>query len=678
MAKNLVIVESPSKSKTIEKYLGSDFKVLSSKGHIRDLATTGAFGFGVDVENNFEANYKAAKGKSKTITELKKASKEAEFVYLATDPDREGEAISWHIKDSLGLTEDDYDRVVFNEITKKAVTGAFEHARKIDQNLVDSQESRRILDRIIGFRLSKLMQKKTGGKSAGRVQSVALKLIVDREREIEAFITDEYWEIEAKFTDFEAKLEKYKTEKVEIKNEGEATAILNQLSPTFDIENVEQKRKKKQPRMPFITSTLQQEAASKLNFGAKRTMSVAQKLYEGKDLANETVGLITYMRTDSTRLSSEFIAPAMEHIKNVYGDTYVGVVRKGKTKDNVQDAHEGIRPTSINRTPEQVKSYLSDDEFKLYSLIYARALASLMAPAVVNQTSVTLTNNDYKFKATGQIITFDGYLKVYGEYESTSDKILPPFENYHSSVLVSSDIEKTQHFTKPPARYSEAKLIKDMEELGIGRPSTYAPTMDTLKMRNYVEIIEKKFKPTEVGLEITDRLQEYFNWIINVKYTAQMETDLDNIAQGEKEEVEFLRVFYQEFAKAVEEAFENMDEKELEKTGEECPECGHDLVIRVGKFGKFTACSNFPECKYIKQDEKEINVVMDCPNCADGKIVEKRTRKGKVMYGCNNFPKCKTAFWDQPIERKCDLCGSHYVIKGKKELCSNKDCENSK
>ena len=646
--KNLVIVESPSKSKTIEKYLGKGYKVVSSKGHIRDLATKGKYGLGVDIEDNFLPTYEIIKGKKKMVSDLKKEVKESDKVYLATDPDREGEAISWHLKEELKIKDDKYDRIVFNEITKNAVLNAFNHARKIDDDLVHSQETRRILDRIIGFRLSKLMQSKTGGKSAGRVQSVALKLVVDREREIENFVKEEYWTITAKFNDFDAELEKYKTKNIEIHDENEAEEILKKLSNVFKIEDVDKKNKNKQSKPPFITSTLQQEASTKLNFNAKKTMSLAQKLYEGVDLKDETVGLITYMRTDSIRLSDEFVASTYKYIENNYGKEYLGIVKKAKKTENVQDAHEAIRPTSINRTPESVKTYLSADEFKLYSMIYKRALASLMKDAKQEQTVVTLDNNDYKFKITGSVIIFDGYLKVYKDYEDSEDKILPPFDTYKSNVLVSNSIEKEQHFTKPKPRYTEAKLIKEMEDLGIGRPSTYAKTMETIVDRGYVKVIEKKFVPTEVGIEITDKLQEFFSNLINVKYTAKMENDLDKIAEGNLIWYNLLEEFYKEFEPMLDNAFNNMEKNKAEETGETCPECGNPLVIRSGKYGKFTACSNYPKCKYIKKEEKKIVEVCKCPECNNGMVVEKKTKKGKIFYGCNNYPKCKYATWDKP------------------------------
>ena len=673
MAKNLVIVESPSKSKTIEKYLGKDYKVVSSLGHIRDLSTTGKYGLGVDVENHFKPDYKIIKGKSKLVKELKKDVKESDFVYLATDPDREGEAISWHLYDTLNL-KDHYKRIVFNEITKDVILKSFNNARMIDEDLVKSQEARRILDRIIGFRLSKLMQSKTGGKSAGRVQSVALKLIVDREREIQAFIPEEYYEIDAYFDEFDAKLDSYNNEKIEIKTESSAQDILSKLAKDFKIENIDKKEKNKKAKFPFITSTLQQEASSKLNFTSKKTMMIAQKLYEGISLKDETVGLITYMRTDSVRLSDEFIKATYAFINDKYGKDYVGYVKQSKKTENVQDAHEAIRPTSINRTPESVKEYLSRDEYKLYKLIYTRALASLMKDAKVEATAVILDNNDYKFKTTGQVLIFDGYLKVYSEYEDSEDKILPDFEKYKDNLITSNSIEYSSHTTKPPSRYTESKLIKEMEELGIGRPSTYATTIGILSERGYVNIVDKKFVPTDIGIETTDKLQECFKDIINVKYTKEMEDDLDKIAEGNLASEDLLTRFYNEFEPKVKDAFKNMEKKAPEETGEMCPNCGSPLVIKQSKYGKFVACSNYPECKYIKnnKEDREVVEIMDCPKC-DGKVVEKKTKKGKIFYGCSNYPKCDFATWDKPIDRRCPKCNSVLVEKKDKIKCSSCD-----
>ena len=676
MSKKLVIVESPHKSKTIEKYLGKDFKVVSSVGHIRDLSTSGKYGFGVDIDNNFKPDYKIIKGKSKLVKELKKDIKDADFVYLATDPDREGEAISWHLYDTLGLKEENYNRIVFNEITKKAILDSFNKARKIDDNLVKSQETRRILDRIIGFRLSKLMQSKTGGKSAGRVQSVALKLIVDREREIEAFIPEEYFEIEAKFNDFDAKLDTYNHKKIEIKKESEAKEILSKLSNAFKIESIDKKEKAKKSKFPFTTSTLEQEASTKLGFTSKKTMMIAQKLYEGINLKDGAEGLISYMRTDSVRLSDEFIKETYGYIKDNYGSEYVGYVKKSNKTENVQDAHEAIRPTNINNNPEKIKEYLTNDEYKLYSLIYYRALASLMKDAKVEATTVILDNNNYQFKVNGQILIFDGYLKVYSKYEDSEDKVLPDFSNYKSNVLVANTIEYTSHTTKPPARYTESKLIKEMEELGIGRPSTYAKTIDTIEERGYVKVIDKKFIPTEVGIETTDKLQEFFKDIINVEYTKNMEDDLDKIAEGNMEWNKLLSIFYQEFEPKVEVAFKNMEKKAPKETGELCPNCGSPLVIKQSKYGKFTACSNYPTCKYIKsnKEEKEVKEIIPCPKC-DGKILEKKTKRGKIFYGCSNYPKCDFASWDKPIEEKCPNCNGTLTEKKDKIKCMNCDYE---
>lgn len=673
--KNLVIVESPAKCKTIEKYLGSDYKVVSSKGHIRDLATTGKFGLGVDVEHDFKPNYVIIKGKTKDVNNLKKEVNSADTIYLATDPDREGETISWHIYDEIKIPDEKYKRVVFNEITKDVVLNSINNPGKIDMNLVKSGETRRILDRIIGFRLSKLMQRKTGGKSAGRVQSVALKLIVDREREIRAFVPKEYWTIEADFSTFKAILEKYHGKEIEIPNEIAADEILAQLSRSFKIESVTEKEKNKAAREVFKTSTLQQLASTKLNFAPSKTMKIAQQLYEGVDLGSETVGLITYMRTDSVRISDSFVTETYNYIKGNFGDEYVGYVKKGKKNENMQDAHEGIRPTSILRTPESVKSYLSNDEYKLYRLIYIRALASLMKDAKTLATTVILENNGYTFKATGSVLKFDGYLKVYSEYEDSEDVILPDFKNYKSDVITADKIDKIQHFTKPAPRYTESSLIKEMESLGIGRPSTYATIVATIKDRGYVILKDKKFEPTEIGEETTDKLQEFFSGIVNVEYTANMEQDLDEIAEAKKDNIAVLHEFYDEFEPLVEKAFKEMEKKAPVSTGEVCPECGGDLVVRKGKYGEFIACSNYPTCKYIKKEKKEVTEVCKCPKCDKGMIVERKTKKGKIFYGCNNYPKCNYALWYKPTGEICPKCGELIVDKNGENICLN--CENS-
>lgn len=672
--KNVVIVESPAKCKTIEKYLGSsDYNVVSSKGHIRDLATTGKYGLGIDVENNFKPNYTIISGKKKDVSYLKKLIEQADHIYLATDPDREGETISWHLFDELAIPEDKYDRVVFNEITKDVVLKALENPRRIDMNLVHSGETRRFLDRIIGFRLSKVMQSKTSGTSAGRVQSVALKLIVDREREILAFIPKEYWTIEADFKDFKAVLDSYKDEEIEINNEEEADAILDKLSKSFKIDSIEEKEKNRMAKEVFKTSTLQQLASSKLGFPASKTMKIAQKLYEGMDVGDGHVGLITYMRTDSTRISDDFIKPTYGYIKENYGEEYIGYVKKAKKSENVQDAHEGIRPTSIDRTPERLKNYLAPDELKLYKLIYTRALASLMSDAKFLATTIKLNNNDYIFKANGSVLTFDGYLKVYGEYEDQEDVILPNLKDYKGD-LIANEINKFQHFTKAPSRFTESTLIKELESLGIGRPSTYATILGTIKDRGYVTLEDKKFVPTEVGYETTDKLQECFSSIINVKYTANMETDLDKIAEGTADYLKVLKEFYEGFSPLIDYAMKNMEKKPAEETGEMCPECGSPLVKRKGKFGEFVACSNYPKCKYIKKEKKEVTSVCKCPKC-DGDVIERPTRKGKVFWGCSNYPKCKYASWYKPTGDKCDKCGDLIVNKNGVLICPTCDVD---
>ena len=672
MPKKLVIVESPSKSKTIEKYLGNDFKVVSSKGHIRDLATSGHLGLGVDIENGFKPTYIPIKGKEKVIKELKKDVKESDMVYLASDPDREGEAIAWHLKDTLGIKDKNYKRVLFNEITHDKVLEAINNPTVIDDNLVRSQETRRILDRIIGFRLSKLLQRKIGAKSAGRVQSVALKLIVDREREIENFNPVEYWTVTAHFGEFDADYFKMNGNEKEVKldTEAEADDVLNNITDEFRVEDIDKKKSKRSSKAPFITSTLQQEASNKLGFPAKKTMSIAQKLYEGIDIGTETVGLITYMRTDSIRLSDDFVRPAMKYIEENYGKEYIGHVKQSKKVENVQDAHEGIRPTSVLREPTKIKQYLSNDEFKLYSMIYKRTLASLMADAILDQTTVILNNNNYKFKTTGSIIVFEGYLKVYGDYESSDDHQLPQF--IVDEVKKTNDVEKEQHFTKPPARYTEAALIKKLEEEGIGRPSTYATIIDTIKSHDYVTLEEKKFVPTTIGFETTDKLQESFSDIINTSYTSEMETDLDKIAEGKMIWNQLLDEFYKLFEPRVKLAFENMEKKAAEETGEVCPNCGNPLVVRKGRYGEFVACSNYPECKYIKKEEAEVHEICDCPNCS-GKIIERKSRKGKLFYGCNRYPKCKTAYWDKPTGTKCPECGEMLTEKNGTIKCSSCD-----
>lgn len=668
--KKLVIVESPSKSKTIEKYLGKDYKVVSSKGHIRDLATSGKGGLGIDVENDFTPTYKVSKDKKETVKELKELAKKSSEVFLASDPDREGEAIAWHLAEELKLDETMQNRIVFNEITKNAIMEAFEHPRTIDMNLVRSQETRRMVDRIIGFKLSKLMQNKIKSKSAGRVQSVALQLIVKREQEIRDFKQEEYWTLHAhiqkKRKKFDAELVKVDSKKPKLHLVEDVDAIMERCNQDYVIQKITKKVKKKQAKMPFITSTLQQEASTKLGFSAKKTMQIAQKLYEGIEVATGVEGLISYMRTDSTRLSDAFIGSTLAYIEENYGKDYKGSIRQ-KNNANAQDAHEACRPTDIYRTPDSIKSYLTNDQYKLYKLIYARTLASLMAPAKSDAVQAVIVNNGCEFNANGSTLVFDGYLKVYGDFETNKDEILP--ELVENEILENVELEKKQHFTEPPLRYSEARLIKEMEENGIGRPSTYASIIDTIQARGYVELKKqtetgktKVFFPTEQG-ELTDsKLQEYFNSIINVTYTADMEKELDAIADGNVDHVKELKEFYEKFEPLLENAYDKMEKVQPTKTGETCPECGSDLVIRKGRYGEFVACSNYPECKYIKVDEDSVSDET-CPNCG-GKLIKKRGRFGE-FFACENYPECKYIKSDkqkpEPTGELCPECGKELV-----------------
>lgn len=679
--KKLVIVESPSKSKTIEQYLGEDYQVLSSKGHIRDLAISGVGGLGLDIENNFTPKYTIIKEKKKVVAELKKALKDADEVYLATDPDREGEAISWHLKETLSIGERPYKRVIFNEITRERVLDAFNHPRDIDFNLVSSQETRRILDRIIGFKLSKLLQNKIKSKSAGRVQSATLKLVVDKEKIIDAFVKEEYWNVTAKFKEFDADLTKFKGKNIKLVNEQETDELLSSLNKDFIVDTVEEKDRKRETKPPFTTSSLQQEASTKLNFSSQKTMMIAQRLYEGIDLEDETVGLITYMRTDSVRLSDTFTYPALEYIEKIYGPEYKGYVRKTKKAANVQDAHEAVRPTNIYNTPEKIKSHLTKDEFSLYKIIYSRAMASLMKAAKIRVTSVELSNNDAKFKATAQELVFDGYLRLY-TYESVSSSELPDLKV--GIKLTAEEVEKTQHFTKPPARFSEAKLIKEMEDQGIGRPSTYSQTIATLKKRKYVLIKEKRFIPTDQGKLTIEKLDEFFSTIISVDYTAGMEKVLDDIAEGKEQQTKIISEFYHSFIPMVEEANKNMEKIPPKFTGEDCPECGNPMVFRNSRYGTFEACSNYPTCKHIKTNDVErvapVTTGVKCPKCGKGEIVERTAKKGKnngkKFYACNNFPRCKNMLFGKPTGEICPKCGGLLITDAKENVvCQHtKEC----
>lgn len=653
MAKYLMIVESPAKSKTIENYLGEDYIVESSKGHIRDLKTTGYGGYGVDLENHFQPQYKILKDKKDIVKKLSAACKKVDKVFLATDPDREGEAISWHLKEVLNLDEKPYARVVFQEITKKAVVNALENGRDIDLNLVRSQESRRILDRIIGFSLSKLLQKKIGSKSAGRVQSLALRLICEREREITGFVPSEYWEVFYEFTKDEvvlkAQLEKYQGKKIEPKSKQEVDSLREKIKEPFIVREIAFKTTTRNPKPPYITSTLQQDAFNNLNFYSKKTMRIAQQLYEGIQLENERVGLITYMRTDSIRMSAEFVLEAKKMLKEKYGATYVGEFGFFKPGKNAQDAHEAIRPTHLKYSPSVVKAYLANDEYKLYKMIYERSLASLMAPAKILEEKVILTSAGYDFGINGAKIVFPGFYKLADKDKTDKLKELPDFKE--GEEIANGKIIPEQKFTNPPSRYSEARLIKKLEDVGVGRPSTYALVMDTLKIRNYVKIEKKLFVPTDRGLLTNDKLVEYFDKIINVEYTADMEKALDKISIGEHVWYDELGTFYQDFAPLLEYATEHMEKIYPVELDETCPECGGKLVIRNGRFGEFIACGNFPKCRYTKKkdpDAAPVSTGIKCPNCEKGMIVERISHRGrsagKKFYACDQYPQCKTTF----------------------------------
>jgi DNA topoisomerase-1 len=684
----LIIVESPAKSKTIENYLGKEYKVMSSVGHIRDLKVKGKGGFGVDIENNFKPEYRVLPGKGELIKQLVSAANAAERIYLATDPDREGEAISWHLQEVLNQPEEKVSRIVFNEITKTAILNALENPRTVDIDLVHAQESRRILDRIIGFRLSSLLQQRLGSKSAGRVQSVALKLVVDREKEIQAFVREEYWEITAhlKKDDFPFKAAFYGKvdQKIKLNNQEETEKVVKDLeNATYTITDITKKNRKRASRPPFITSTLQQDAGAKYNFNAKRVMMNAQKLYEGIDLGTERVGLITYMRTDSTRLSNDFVSQAKDFITEKYGSKYYKGVKQTKKSKNSQDAHEAIRPTNLEYTPEKVKKYLTTDEYKIYSLIYNRALASLMSDAIIEDTKVNIMANDYLFNLNGEKIIFDGYLAIYEETNIDQEQELEKIPELNiGDALALEELQTEQKFTNPPMRYTEARLIRKMEELGIGRPSTYAITMETLRLRSYVTMDKRTFIPTEHGILTSDQLQLYFSSIINVEYTAKMEKILDEISVGNLVWYEELRRFYDQFEPLVEHARDNMVKLYPKPTDEICPECGRELVIRRGPFGEFTACSGYPHCKYIKKEPKKepVSTGVTCPVCGEGEIVERianRGRnKGKKFYACSRYPKCKTAYSGIPTTQKCPQCDNIMVtLDDGTTICSNPKCK---
>ncbi|SDJ02133.1 type I DNA topoisomerase [Salimicrobium halophilum] len=671
MADYLVIVESPAKAKTIERYLGKKYKVKASLGHVRDLPKSQ---MGVDVEDDFNPKYITIRGKGPVLKELKTAAKKAKKVYLAADPDREGEAIAWHLAHSLNIDENSECRVVFNEITKEAVKESFKNPRTINDDLVRAQQARRILDRLVGYNISPILWKKVKkGLSAGRVQSVAVKLIIDREKEINNFTPEEYWSIEADFLKgketFEGSFYGVDGEKRKLSSEEDVKKIQEQMDGNkFSIQKVNKKERRRNPASPFTTSSLQQEAARKLNFRAKKTMMIAQQLYEGVDLGGKqgTAGLITYMRTDSTRISDTAKSEALDYILEEYGEEYsAGSKKNEKKKEGAQDAHEAIRPTSTLREPTNLKKMLSRDQHRLYKLIWERFVASQMAPAVMDTMTVHLYNEGVEFRATGSEIKFKGFMKVYVEgkddKKDDKNKQLPHLEE---GMTVEADkIEPNQHFTQPPPRYTEARLVRTLEELGIGRPSTYAPTLDTIQRRGYVSLDNKRFIPTELGEIVLEQLLQYFPEILDVEFTKKMEDDLDSIEDGEEDWIEVLREFYNGFEPRLEKAEKEMEEIEIkdEPAGITCEKCGHEMVYKMGRYGQFLACSNFPECRNTKPILKKIDVT--CPKCNEGEIVERKSKKNRKFFGCERYPDCDFISWDKPISRPCPKCESLLVEK---------------
>ncbi|MEC0183401.1 type I DNA topoisomerase [Paenibacillus peoriae] len=675
MADSLVIVESPSKAKTIGKYLGSKYIVKASMGHIRDLPKSQ---IGVEVENDFNPKYITIRGKGSILKELKDARKKVKKVYLAADPDREGEAIAWHLAHALELDDTADCRVVFNEITKQAVKDAFKTPRKINMDLVNAQQARRILDRLVGYKISPLLWKKVKkGLSAGRVQSVAVKIILDRETEISEFVPEEYWTITAKLaikdSTFEAKFHKLRGEKKELSSEADVQEVLKAIGKSsYKVQDVKEKERLRNPSPPFTTSSLQQEAARKLNFRASKTMSVAQQLYEGVDLGKEgTVGLITYMRTDSTRIAVSAQEEAKEIIIQKYGEDFVPESPRqySKKSANAQDAHEAIRPTSALRDPETVKPFMSRDQFRLYKLVWERFMASQMASAIMDTLSVDIEAGETIFRAAGSKVRFPGFMKVYVEGnddgKTEEDKLLPPLQP--GDKLKKESVEPKQHFTQPPPRYTEARLVKTLEELGIGRPSTYAPTLETIQKRGYVAIEEKKFFPTELGELVIEQMEEFFPEILNVEFTANMEGDLDHVEEGEGNWVKVLSDFYESFEKRLEVAEEEMKEIEIKDEVSDviCDKCGSPMVYKLGRFGKFLACSAFPDCRNTKPIVKDIGIT--CPTCGVGHVVERRSKKGRVFYGCDRYPECDFVSWDKPSIKPCPSCSGLMVEKRTKQ-----------
>ncbi|MBC1228848.1 type I DNA topoisomerase [Listeria booriae] len=672
MADYLVIVESPAKAKTIEKYLGKKYKVKASMGHIRDLPKSQ---MGVDTENNFEPRYITIRGKGPILKELKQAAKKVKKVYLAADPDREGEAIAWHLANSLGLDQTDDLRVVFNEITKDAVKESFKHPRKIDMDLVDAQQARRILDRLVGYNISPILWKKVKkGLSAGRVQSVALKLVIDRENEIKAFIPEEYWTIDGNFKkgkkDFQANFYGMNGKKKKLSNVDDVKEVMSTIKgKQFEVIDVVKKERLRNPAAPFTTSSLQQEAARKLNFRTRKTMMLAQQLYEGIALGRQgTVGLITYMRTDSTRISDTATQEAATFINENYGKEFARAnKRNDKKAKGAQDAHEAIRPTSAMRSPQEVKEYLGRDQLRLYRLIWERFIASQMAPAVLDTMRVDLDNNGVMFRANGSKIKFAGFMKVYVESNDDNkeekENILPDLKK--GDKVESQSLEQRQHFTQPPPRFTEARLVKTLEEIGIGRPSTYSPTLDTIQRRNYVSLDNKRFVPTELGEIVHELIRDYFPEILDVQFTANMEAELDEVEHGDMQWVKVIDQFYQGFEKNVERADKEMEKIEIkdEPAGIDCDLCGAPMVFKMGKYGKFLACSRFPDCRNTKPIVKEIGVT--CPKCNEGQVIERKSKKKRIFYGCDRYPACDYVSWDKPIARPCPKCNEKALVEKK-------------
>lgn len=678
--KNLVIVESPAKAKTIEKYLGRNYKVVASVGHIRDLKKSS---MSIDFENNYEPQYINIRGKGPLINDLKKEAKKAKKVYLASDPDREGEAISWHLAHILDLDKEDRNRVVFNEITKDAVKNAFVDPRQINMDLVDAQQARRVLDRIVGYSISPILWKKVKkGLSAGRVQSVALKLIIDRENEIKAFQPEEYWTIDGSFKKgtrkFNATFYGLDGKKFKLSNNEDVKTVLKRIkTDEFLVEKVEKKERRRNAPLPYTTSSLQQDAANKINFRTRKTMMIAQQLYEGLSLGTAGhQGLITYMRTDSTRISPLAQNEATEFITNRFGANYSKHGNKVKNASGAQDAHEAIRPSSVNHTPESIAKYLDKDQLKLYTLIWNRFIASQMTAAVFDTMKVNLTQNGVTFIANGSQVKFDGYMAVYNDTDK--NKMLPDMEEGESVKKVNTNPE--QHFTQPPARFSEASLIKTLEENGVGRPSTYAPTLETIQKRYYVKLAAKRFEPTELGEIVNSLIVEFFPDIVDVTFTAEMEGKLDEVEIGKEQWQKIIDEFYKPFEKELAKAETEMEKIQIkdEPAGFDCELCGSPMVIKLGRYGKFYACSNFPECHNTKAITKEIGVI--CPICQKGQVIERKTKRNRIFYGCDRYPECEFTSWDKPIGRTCPKSNDFLVEKkvrggGKQVVCSNEKCD---